>query len=201
MENKKEEEEMKKASLCSLVFCCAALALGVAILGCGNEGNQLITTEGDEAAVLANACGDACNTMVSCMELPDDAVDESVQSCNDNCFSPPQADLEIRNCSISCDITQECGMYEACLCDCGLEEFCLASIPGDCNDACTTMVSCMGLSDDVVEESVQSCNDNCNAPPAEDLAVRDCSLDCDRTADCGTYTQCLCGCGLEEFCQ
>ncbi len=116
---------MKKANLLCLVLCCATLILGLSILGCGNEGDGLITTDGDEAAILANACGETCNTLVSCAELPDDAVDDNLQTCNDSCFSPPREDIEMRDCSLECDLTLECGLYMLCLCNCGLDEVCV----------------------------------------------------------------------------
>jgi hypothetical protein len=189
---------MKNARLFSVVTGCAALILGGAILGCGSSNNNPLPQVPQDTAALAGTCEDTCNTLVTCAELPDDAVQDNLTVCQDNCNAPTAADTSVRDCSIQCDTTLACDAYMDCLCNCGLDEVC--DHTGACEDTCGKLVGCAGLPDDAVQDNLTVCQDNCNAPAAADTSVRDCSIQCDTTLACDAYMDCLCNCGLDEVC-
>jgi hypothetical protein len=116
---------MRNARLFSMVTGCAVLILGFAILGCGSNNNKNLPQVPEDVASITDTCEDACNTLVSCAELPIDLVDDNLTVCNDNCNAPISGDEDLRDCAIQCDTALPCDAYMDCLCNCGLDEVCI----------------------------------------------------------------------------
>jgi len=85
----------------------------------------------------------------------------------------------------------------------GTEAQDLAQLAGVCNDACNTVMSCVQeetgnvIPADELQTHLAECLDDCTGPAAGDEDERDCAIACDQSADCTTYVQCICGCGVE----
>jgi len=71
-----------------------------------------------------------------------------------------------------------------------------------CTDACTTFLICVQeeigqeFPPETLEEYLSGCQGDCVNPgdDPEDIRKIDCVLDCDVSADCATFLQCVCDC-------
>lgn len=117
---------MRRASLFSVLSAGFALLLCVSALGCGggNDARSLTPQLLDQIS-LAGSCADTCTTMAACAPwMNDAAVDEHMDVCQQHCNAPVEADEELRDCSLACDLELDCVDYFACLCACGMEGVC-----------------------------------------------------------------------------
>jgi len=192
---------MKRSRRFFLFLGSGILVLSGALAGCGGSNNNVpVATQVEDLAALADECSDTCNNLVACAGLPAEVAEANLAVCNANCNSPAAEDVPVRECSNACDETADCATYMECLCDCGLDEVCPVSLASTCSDTCSALMNCVDLPPEAVEQNIAVCNANCNSPAAEDVPVRECSNACDETADCSTYMECLCDCGLDEVC-
>ncbi len=131
-------------------------------------------------------------------------MQEDISLCEDDCNDPGGAeDVEVRDCSIACDLSLPAEDYLGCLCDCGLTGICeLASPSGSCTDACTTLMVCAEVPEADLAGNIALCEDDCNDPgDSEDVEVRDCCVACDLSLSCEDYLACVCGCGIFGVCE
>ena len=64
-----------------------------------------------------------------------------------------------------------------------------------CHETCSRMYSCREFFAPPIDEfDVQDCTDDCNSDPNKPEAL--CAFDCDRTASCPDYAQCITECGV-----
>lgn len=122
---------MKKARFITSLLVCVALACGLMFMGCGKSSDVKDTLD---QVTVANACTDACNTMMTCLqesiapiELSEEEIAAGLAECTTECNNPGDAEDEaIRDCALACDTSTDCDTYAECLCDCGIE------VIGDC---------------------------------------------------------------------
>jgi len=193
----------------SLLAGCAALLLGLTILGCGGSDPTLPAQGGpQDQANLAGQCTDACTLLMTHAKIPDAEVAANMAECEANCNQPAtEQDAAVRDCSLACDANLPADDYLDCQCACGLTAVCdLPSVGDYCTDTCTTLMTCVEEVTDMIEDGqmeaqIALCMDDCSEPgEAEDVAIRDCAIGCDMTAGCADYLDCMCTCGLAGMC-
>jgi len=77
----------------------------------------------------------------------------------------------------------------------------LASLSGQCMDACTLLMLHADVGDADMEVNITLCHDSCMAPGDEqDILERDCSIACDPELPRMDYLNCQCECGITGVC-
>jgi hypothetical protein len=116
---------MRQTSCYSMLAGCLALVLTLATLGCGDSDSQQSHDQPPDQVSLAGLCADTCITMADCAPWLDEAQqNEHMDVCQQHCNDPMEHDVELRDCTIACDLELDCEDYFACLCACGMQGVC-----------------------------------------------------------------------------